>query len=586
VGFISLSNFKQRFEFQSAGEGDDVTSQVAFNYDCDIIKRFFGPDGKRRLRYPDFTQFFIELQDEIVLQAFQHFDKKGNGFVSYDDFMKLVRNFGGWRIPPGFQDRLNQMQSLNSTKPKDDVSTSSTTKTPVSNNPVDGSSYTATAETVEASADEKLDENKVLHSVSYAQFCAFNGLLNHLPVVCNTIDIACKMKGGPINKDDFKMGARQHISHGTAVSPVMTDVLFSIFDQMGEGHLNNDGVQNLLKFGSLEAPEEKDHSHGGVDTSNMTTVELFKHKLIEFVEHFALGGIAGGIGAMAVYPIDLVKTRMQNQIVKPGVPPQYANFVDCFKKVIGNEGFFALYRGLGAQLVGVAPEKAIKLTMNDMLRDAFTSEAKVAGKKGEPTIYFPLEVLAGCGAGGSQVVFTNPLEIVKIRMQVQGVEIANAEERIALAAKEGKPTTGMVVPARQSAGNIIKELGFMGLYKGAGACFLRDIPFSGLYFPAYAEAKKVFPCFRPKLSAQNSHSFIRPVYNLTYCMRVCVCLSLPPPPSRVNVYRFHVPILCPLKTKLICATLPPTQTHTHAQVRFKLDPSRFFSLFTETCRYV
>jgi len=36
---------------------------------------------------------------------------------------------------------------------------------------------------------------------------------------------------------------------------------------------------------------------------------------------------------------------------------------------------------------------------------------------------------------------------------------------------------------------IVKELGVMGLYKGAGACFLRDIPFSGIYFPAYAAAK-------------------------------------------------------------------------------------------------
>lgn len=30
----------------------------------------------------------------------------------------------------------------------------------------------------------------------------------------------------------------------------------------------------------------------------------------------------------------------------------------------------------------------------------------------------------------------------------------------------------------------------MGLYKGARACFLRDIPFSAIYFPVYAHAKK------------------------------------------------------------------------------------------------
>jgi len=32
-------------------------------------------------------------------------------------------------------------------------------------------------------------------------------------------------------------------------------------------------------------------------------------------------------------------------------------------------------------------------------------------------------------------------------------------------------------------------LGPAGLYKGASACFLRDIPFSGIYFPAYAKFK-------------------------------------------------------------------------------------------------
>jgi solute carrier family 25 aspartate/glutamate transporter 12/13 len=39
---------------------------------------------------------------------------------------------------------------------------------------------------------------------------------------------------------------------------------------------------------------------------------------------------------------------------------------------------------------------------------------------------------------------------------------------------------------------IVQELGFEGLYKGASACFLRDIPFSAIYFPVYAGLKKNF----------------------------------------------------------------------------------------------
>lgn len=70
------------------------------------------------------------------------------------------------------------------------------------------------------------------------------------------------------------------------------------------------------------------------------------------------------VGATAVYPIDLVKTRMQNQRAGSFIGElMYRNSFDCFKKVIRHEGVFGLYRGLVPQLMGVAPEKAIKLTV-------------------------------------------------------------------------------------------------------------------------------------------------------------------------------------------------------------------------------
>lgn len=68
-------------------------------------------------------------------------------------------------------------------------------------------------------------------------------------------------------------------------------------------------------------------------------------------------------------------------------------------------------------------------------------------------------------------MFTNPLEIVKIRLQVAG-EIASA--------------------AKVRAWTVIKDLGIRGLYKGSRACFLRDIPFSAIYFPTYAHCKLKF----------------------------------------------------------------------------------------------
>uniref|UniRef100_A0AAX7UVJ4 EF-hand domain-containing protein n=1 Tax=Astatotilapia calliptera TaxID=8154 RepID=A0AAX7UVJ4_ASTCA len=185
-------------------------------------------------------------------------------------------------------------------------------------------------------------------------------------------------------------------------------------------------------------------------------------QIAESAYRFTLGSIAGATGATAVYPIDLVKTRMQNQRSTGSFVGElmYKNSFDCAKKVLRYEGFFGFYRGLVPQLIGVAPEKAIKLTVNDFVRDKFTEK--------DDTIPLFAEIMAGGCAGASQVIFTNPLEIVKIRLQVAG-EI----------------TTG----PRVSALSVVRDLGFFGLYKGAKACFLRDIPFSAIYFPVYAHTK-------------------------------------------------------------------------------------------------
>jgi solute carrier family 25 aspartate/glutamate transporter 12/13 len=108
------------------------------------------------------------------------------------------------------------------------------------------------------------------------------------------------------------------------------------------------------------------------------------------------------------------------------------------------------------------------LTVNDYVRSKFIT-------KNGGDIQFWQEMIAGGSAGASQVVFTNPLEIVKIRLQVQG---------------EQAKTLGADAAPRRSAIYIVKQLGIVGLYKGVSACLLRDVPFSAIYFPAYAHLKK------------------------------------------------------------------------------------------------
>ena len=97
----------------------------------------------------------------------------------------------------------------------------------------------------------------------------------------------------------------------------------------------------------------------------ISSINIFKCHCKKFLNHaWSFNIYITATGATAVYPIDLVKTRLQNQRTGMIGELMYKNSFDCFKKVIRHEGFSGLYRGLAPQLVGVAPEKAIKLTVS------------------------------------------------------------------------------------------------------------------------------------------------------------------------------------------------------------------------------
>jgi solute carrier family 25 aspartate/glutamate transporter 12/13 len=131
---------------------------------------------------------------------------------------------------------------------------------------------------------------------------------------------------------------------------------------------------------------------------------------------------------------------------------------------VAAEGYAGLYRGLKPNLIGVTPEKALKLTVNDTMREYFK-----AGN-GDGKIRLWQEMASGALAGFLQVAATNPMEIVKLRMQLQG-------ESGAL------PKSAMAT---------INDLGARGLYKGTVATWMRDVPFSIAFFTLFANLKTAF----------------------------------------------------------------------------------------------
>lgn len=408
-GTITFDELKNVFQ---ANVGPDA---IPFNFDCDWAKLYLGKkNGTHVLGYNEFTQLMKGLQGERLRQGFKYLDDNQDGFIKPDQFKRIILEIAGHKLSDEVIERLPTL----------------TTLTPGGR-------------------------------ISYSEVIAFHNVVREMDMVERVLrEATAKSKDGRISETDFLNHASSSARY-SLFTPMEASIIF---------HFAGRGISGqrlaLIDFARLLDPRWKAPGEPTEDpAATGLSVTSVVHDIAQSAYNFVQGGFAGAFGATIVYPIDLVKTRMQNQRSTVVGQLLYKNSLDCVRKVFHNEGFLGFYRGLGPQLIGVAPEKAIKLTVNDLIR----------GRAMDPetgSITLPWELLAGGTAGGCQVVFTNPLEIVKIRLQIQG-EAAKAEGAVA-----------------KGAVHIVRQLGLVGLYKGASACLLRDIPFSAIYFPAYWHLKK------------------------------------------------------------------------------------------------
>ncbi|KAL7730451.1 hypothetical protein ACLKA6_016674 [Drosophila palustris] len=393
-------------DFADVVQKTELHSKVPFSLDGTFIKRYFGEKKQRLINYAEFTQLLHDFHEEHAMEAFRSKDPAGTGYISPLDFQDIIVKVKRHLLTPDVKDNLVAV--------------------------TEG------------------------HRVSFPYFIAFTSLLNNMELIKQVYLHATKgSRTETVTKNEL-LYAAQTMSQ---ITPLEIDILFQLTGAVNQpGRIDYSDLSNIAPEHYTKHITHRLAEIKAVDSPNDRSALT---QVLEATYRFTLASFAGATGATVVYPIDLVKTRMQNQRTGSMIGEvAYRNSWDCFKKVIRHEGILGLYRGLLPQLMGVAPEKAIKLTVNDFVRDQFTDKRSNIPVWGE--------VLAGGCGGAAQVIFTNPLEIVKIRLQVAG-EIAGGSKISAL--------------------SVVRELGFFGLYKGAKACLLRDVNFSAIYFPTYAHVK-------------------------------------------------------------------------------------------------
>lgn len=86
--------------------------------------------------------------------------------------------------------------------------------------------------------------------------------------------------------------------------------------------------------------------------------------------HLASGMTAGIVAALCSQPVDLVKNRLMNQPAGPGITPMYTGMVDCMVKMVKDEGVFALYKGVTANMARIGCWCVVMFTAYEQFRIA------------------------------------------------------------------------------------------------------------------------------------------------------------------------------------------------------------------------
>lgn len=138
----------------------------------------------------------------------------------------------------------------------------------------------------------------------------------------------------------------------------------------------------------------------------------------------AVAGATGAVLANAlVYPLDIVKTRLQVQVkAKPSAsstpgddPTHYNSTWDAINKIVADDGVSGLYNGIQGALIGVASTNFAYFYWYSIVRTLYLNSHKNAGSPG--TL---VELSLGAAAGAIAQVFTIPIAVVTTRQQTQG----------------------------------------------------------------------------------------------------------------------------------------------------------------------
>ncbi|KAK7843478.1 mitochondrial arginine transporter bac2 [Quercus suber] len=170
---------------------------------------------------------------------------------------------------------------------------------------------------------------------------------------------------------------------------------------------------------------------------------------------FVAGGFGGIGGVITGYPLDTIRIWQQQS-------SKASSAFSILRNVVATEGPAALYKGMAAPLASVTFQNAMVFQIYAVLSQALDSSVSAADPPSHKAV-----ALGGFGTGAFQSLILTPVQLVKIRLQLQN----NSYTKL----HQSDPYKGPVSVAT----SIFKTQGIKGMFRGLNITLLRDAPSHG-----------------------------------------------------------------------------------------------------------
>ncbi|KAK9705367.1 hypothetical protein RND81_07G051400 [Saponaria officinalis] len=200
-------------------------------------------------------------------------------------------------------------------------------------------------------------------------------------------------------------------------------------------------------------------------------------KIPLFAKELIAGGFAGGVAKSAVAPLERIKILFQTRQSEF----RSIGLFGSFSKIAKTEGVLGFYRGNGASVARIVPYAALHYMAYEQYRRWIILTYPDVWKG--PV----LDLVAGSFAGGTAVLFTYPLDLVRTKLAYQVV--GSSKSNIKGPVNHEQVYKGI----RDCFSKTRNEAGLRGLYRGVAPSLYGIFPYAGLKFYFYEEMKTHVP---------------------------------------------------------------------------------------------